>query len=186
MKEVVKWKAFLSESKLRVFDFDDTLVKTDATVGVTYQDGTSERLTPGEFSIHKMNEKNKYDFSEFNHVLNPKEIKKVTNILRNMLGASGSRDIVILTARDTLSQNAIEDYLIEIGIDVEKINIVLLGTSEPTAKSNWIENKIVDGATDILFLDDSGKNIKAVNTLKKKYPDVKIDARIVNYAEEIE
>ena len=111
-----------------LMNFDDTLVKTDATVGVTYQDGTSERLTPGEFSIHKMNEKNKYDFSEFNHVLNPKEIKKVTNILRNMLGASGSRDIVILTARDPLSQNAIEDYLIEIGIDVEKINIVLLGT----------------------------------------------------------
>ena len=63
---------------------------------------------------------------------------------------------------------------------------MLLGTSEPTAKSNWIENKIVDGATDILFLDDSGKNIKAVNALKEKYPDVKIDARIVNYAEEIE
>ncbi len=104
MKEVEKWKAFLSESKLRVFDFDDTLVKTDATVGITYEDGTSNRLTPAEFSVHKMDEKNKYDFSEFNHVLNPKEIKKVTNILRNMLGAAGSRDIVILTARDTESQ----------------------------------------------------------------------------------
>ena len=49
-----KWKNFLSESKLRVFDFDDTLVKTDATVKLTRPDGTKEELTPGEFS-HKEN-----------------------------------------------------------------------------------------------------------------------------------
>tara|TARA_B100000287_G_C20587550_1_gene762857 strand:+ start:367 stop:927 length:561 start_codon:yes stop_codon:yes gene_type:complete len=181
-----QWKNFLKESKLRIFDFDDTLVKTDATVKVTSPSGKVEEYTPGQFSNHKIDEKNKYDFSDFNKVINPREIKKVTNILRNVLNASGDRNVVVLTARDPKSQTAIEDYLVEIGIDPGKINIVLLANPDPAAKANWIENKIVDGATDILFLDDSGKNIKAVKALGKQYPNVKIDAREVDYAEEIE
>ena len=186
MNNQSKWRRFLEESKLRIFDFDDTLVKTDATVKVTSPSGEVEEYTPAEFSNHKIDEKNKYDFNEFNKVINPREIKKVTNILRNVLNASGNRDVVILTARDPKSQTAIEDYLSEIGIEPGRLNIVLLASPDPAAKANWIENKIVDGATDILFLDDSGKNIKAVKALGKQYPNVKIDAREVDYAEEIE
>ena len=60
-----KWKQFLSESKLRIFDFDDTLVKTDARVIVTYPDGKEESLTPGEYAVHEIDEENEYDFSQF-------------------------------------------------------------------------------------------------------------------------
>ena len=34
---------------------------------------------------------------------------------------------------------------------------------------------------DVLFFDDSKKNINTVNKLKKKYPDVKMITRLVNY-----
>ena len=119
-----QWTEFLAESKLRIFDFDDTLVKTDATIKVTDPDGKTISMTPAEFATHELNDSN-------------------------------------------------------------RINIVLVGTSDPAAKANWIENKIVDGATDILFLDDSGKNVRAVLGLKNKYPDVKIDARVSNYGEEL-
>lgn len=182
-----KWKQFLSESKLRIFDFDDTLVKTDARVIVAYPDGREESLTPGEYAVHEIDQENEYDFSQFeeSNLINPREIEKVTNVLRNVLSASGERDVVILTARPPSSQNAILDYLKEIGIDSQTIEIVLLGSSDPYSKSNWIENKIVDGANDILFLDDSGKNVDAVKELKAKYPNVKLDARKVDYAEEI-
>jgi hypothetical protein len=180
-----KWKYFVNESKLRVFDFDDTLVKTDAKIGVTLPSGEQSVMTPKEFAVHQMDPQNKYDFSEFNNVINPREVVQVTNILRNLLSAPGDREVVILTARDPKSQESIKQYLENIGIDHEKISIVLLASSDPLAKSNWIENKIVDGVTDVLFLDDSGKNIKAVKSLKDQYPDVKIDARIVKYAEEL-
>ena len=188
MEYYKKWNSFLGESKLRIFDFDDTLVKTDARVEVTYPDGRKESLTPGEYAVHDIDEENEYDFSEFEKpdLINPREIEKVTNVLRNVLSAEGDRDIVILTARPPSSQNAILDYLEEIGIDAESIEMVLLGDSDPYAKSEWIENKIVDGANDILFLDDSGKNVDAVKELKDKYPDIKLDARKVDYAEEIE
>ena len=182
-----RWTTFLSESKLRVFDFDDTLVKTDAVIRVKDPEGKEFTLTPGEFAQHKLDDSNQYDFSEFEqaNLINPREIKKVTKVLRNVLNAGGEREVAILTARTPAAQQSIEEYLEDIGIDPENVNIVLVGTSDPAAKANWIENKIVDGATDILFLDDSGKNIAAVRDLKNKYPDVKIDARVANYGEEL-
>ena len=183
-----KWKSFLNETKLRVFDFDDTLVKTDAKVKVTYPDGRVESLSPAEYAVHDIDEENDYDFEEFDRstLINPREIEKVTNVLRNVVSAGGDRQIAILTARTPISQVAIEDFLDQIGIDHSSIEIVLVGTSDPIAKANWIENKIVDGVTEVLFLDDSGKNVDAIKQLAVKYPDVKIDARKVEYAHEVE
>ena len=190
MKHLSKWKNFLNESKLRVFAFDDTLAKTDAKVGITTPDGKTSYMTADEFSQHKLNDRNRYDFSEFNKVINPREIHQVTNILRNAISAAGEREIIILTARDPDAQEAVEEWLDSIGIDSSKINFVGLANPAAAAKANWIENKIIDGATDVLFLDDSGKNIAAVKELKKKYekkiPNLKIDARSVKYGETLE
>ena len=181
------WRSYLTETKLRVFDFDDTLVKSDSKIKVTDPSGKQSVLTPGEYSTHEKDPRNDYDFSEFDDLVNPREVKKVTNILRNVVGAgTDGRQNVVLTARDPVAETPIQDYLEEIGIDISKIDFVLLGDSAPMAKSRWIEDKIRTGATDVLFLDDSGKNVEAVLGLKEKYPDVKIDARRVGYAEEIE
>jgi FMN phosphatase YigB (HAD superfamily) len=181
-----KWKGFINESKLRVFDFDDTLVRSQSKIKVTYPDGTVEYLTSAEYAAQGENPENEYDFSDFEEVINPQEIEKVTNILRNVVNAgTDGREVVILTARRPISEDAIKEYLEEIGIDASKITFVLLGDADPLAKSNWIENKIKDGTTDILFLDDSGKNVDAVLDLKQQYPDIKIDARQVKYAEDL-
>jgi len=181
-----KWRSFITESKLRVFDFDDTLVKSQSKIKITRPDGSIEELTPGEYAIEGEDPENEYDFSEFEEVIDPQEIEKVTNILRNVINAgTDGREAVILTARRPVSEDAIKDYLEEIGIDTSGITFVLLGDADPLAKSEWIENKIKDGATDILFLDDSGKNVDAVLDLKQQYPDIKIDARQVRYAEEL-
>jgi len=181
-----KWRGFINESKLRVFDFDDTLVKSQSKIKITRPDGSTDELTPGEYAIEGEDPENEYDFSEFEEVIDPQEIEKVTNILRNVVNAgTDGREIVILTARRPISEDAIKNYLEEIEIDISRITFVLLGDADPLAKSDWIENKIKEGATDILFLDDSGKNVDAVLDLKQQYPDIKIDARQVKYAEEL-
>ena len=182
-----QWTKFLAESKLRIFDFDDTLVKTDAMIKLTDPDGKTSSMTPAEFAVHDLDDSNQYDLSEFEQasLINPREIKKVTKVLRNVLNAGGEREIAILTARTPAAQQSIEEYLEDIGIDSERIDIVLVGTSDPGAKANWIENKIVDGATDVLFLDDSGKNVQALLDLKNKYPGVTDGARVSNYGEEL-
>ena len=47
---MVKLKDLLLEKKLRVFDFDDTLVKSNSKVYVTNK-GKKKTLTPGQFEI---------------------------------------------------------------------------------------------------------------------------------------
>jgi hypothetical protein len=90
-----------------------------------------------------------------------------------------------LTARDQKSEDAIKKYLESIDIDTSKITFVLLGDSSAEMKAAWIADRIEAGATDVLFFDDSGKNVDAVQALTSKYPDVEIKARKVKYAEDI-
>ena len=46
-------RAILSEDKkLRIFDFDDTLVKTNSFIYVTHKDGKTSKLSPGEYAVY--------------------------------------------------------------------------------------------------------------------------------------
>lgn len=180
------WRKYLNESKLRVFDFDDTIAKSDSNIHITTDTGEKIEMTPGEYATHKINPNYDYDFSEFDQVINPREIKQITNIIRNALNAGiEGREIAVLTARAPESEASIRDYLESLGLDTSKITFELLGSSNPDDKANWIANRIEQGATDVLFFDDSGKNVDAVQSLQSKYPDIKIKARKVRYAEDI-
>ena len=180
------WRKYLSESKLRVFDFDDTIAKSDSNIHVTTDTGEKITMDPGEYATHVMNPDYEYDFSEFDEVINPREIKQITNIIRNALNAgTEGREIAILTARDPAAEGAIRDYLDSIGLDTSMITFELLGSSDPQTKAAWIADRIESGATDVLFFDDSGKNVEAVQALSGQYPDIKIKARKVKYAEDI-
>ena len=57
--------------------------------------------------------------------------------------------------------------------------IVPLGDADPKKKADYIEAEIKKGYSPIYFMDDSKKNIDAVNKLKKKYPEVKLVTKLV-------
>ena len=172
---------------MRVFDFDDTLAKSDSKIHITTDTGEKIVMTPAEYATHTQNANYEYDFSEFSQVINPREIKQITNIVRNALNAgTEGREIAVLTARAPAAEPAVRKYLEDIGLDTSKITFELLGDSDPQAKAEWIANRIDAGATDVLFFDDSGNNVAAVQELKDIYPGVKIIARTVRYAEDIE
>ena len=184
------WREYLNENKakpkLRVFDFDDTIAKSDSNIHITTDTGEKITMDPGEYATHVMNPDYEYDFSEFDEVINPREIKQITNIIRNALNAgTEGREIAILTARDPAAEGPIKDYLDSIGLDTSMITFELLGSSNPQSKAAWIADRIENGAVDVLFFDDSGKNVEAVQALSGQYPDIKIKARKVKYAEDI-
>ena len=184
------WRQYIKENeakpKLRVFDFDDTIAKSDSNIYITTDTGQQIVMTPTEYATHKVNPDYEYDFSEFDEVINPREIKQITNIIRNALNAgTEEREIAILTARAPEAEGPIRDYLDSIGLDTSMITFVLLGSSDPKDKADWIADRIESGANDVLFFDDSGKNVKAVESLSDEYPDVKIRARKVRYAEDL-
>ena len=175
---MIKLKDLLLEKKLRVFDFDDTLVKTKAKVYITTGSGKKRVFTPGEWAVYKPNPNDKFDFSEFDgELLEPKQIKPIMKVFNNVVKASGTRKINILTARG--NYKPVKKFLTDIGYD--GIFVITLNSGDPQKKADWIESQIKKGYDDILFFDDSNKNINAVKALGKKYPSIKLNTRLVKY-----
>jgi phosphoglycolate phosphatase-like HAD superfamily hydrolase len=157
---------FLQEKKLRVLDFDDTLVKTDSYVYVTHINGTKSKLSSTEFAIYNPIKGDVFDFSEFDKVKNPIEIKKITNVLRRIVQSSGRGVVYILTARR--SYLPIKRYLHDIGINSSKVYVVALASNNPEDKAKWLEYKIDnEGYDDVYFADDSQKNIETAKRMLK-------------------
>tara|TARA_B100001769_G_scaffold208835_1_gene168242 strand:+ start:1572 stop:2096 length:525 start_codon:yes stop_codon:yes gene_type:complete len=173
---MLKLVDLLTEKKLRVFDFDDTLVKSNSKVYVINK-GKKKTLTPGQFAIYKQKSGDEFDFSDFDKVIEPKQIKSMFKVFKNIYKASGSRRLTILTAR--AAYKPVRQFLKDIGYN--DVYVVALGDANPQKKSNWVKSQIEKGYDDILFLDDSPKNVKAVKKLKQKYPNIKMDARVVKY-----
>jgi hypothetical protein len=169
----------LSEAKsdkLRVFDFDDTLVQTNSHIYITHKTGKKSKLTPGEYAVYEPKKGDKFDFSDFDKVNQPQEIKGVTRLLKNIVRVGGS-EIVILTARG--AYRPIKKYLSDIGLN--GIYVVALADADPKKKADWIEDKIKSGVNDVYFIDDSHKNISAVQSLSKKYPNISLKVRHVKH-----
>jgi hypothetical protein len=164
------------DKKLRVFDFDDTLVQTNSSIYIKHKDGKESKLTPGEYAIYEPKEGDKFDFSDFEKVKQPQEIKGVTRLLKNIVRVGGS-EVVILTAR--AAYKPIKKYLSDIGLD--NLFVVALADSDPQKKADWIEDKIKGGVKDVFFIDDSHKNITAVKALSKKYPNISLKVRHVQH-----
>jgi predicted DNA-binding antitoxin AbrB/MazE fold protein len=163
--------------KLRIFDFDDTLVKTKSHIYITNKAGKKSKLTPGEYAVYEPKDGDNYDFSDFEQVKQPQEIKGVTKLLKTVVTAEGERKVVILTARS--AYKPVKDYLQDIGL--EGIYVVALASNNPQDKADWIEDKIKQGYNDVFFIDDSHKNISAVNKLKEKYPNIKMKVSHVKH-----
>jgi hypothetical protein len=157
----MKLSTLLESKKLRVFDFDDTLAQT------------SSELKPQGFKNGKP------DWSHFDTVNDPKIIKPIFKVLKNVLnkGSSG-RKTVVLTARS--KNNPVKNFLKSVGAKVQVVPKPF-DDRAPSFKKNWIEKQIEAGYNDIEVFDDSAANIKSINTLQKKYPDVRLRTRKVNY-----
>ena len=174
-------KVFKNESKvitegriLRVFDFDDTLAKSTAFIYVKHKDGSESKLDPAQYAKYNSKTTDVFDFRDFNKILNnPKIIQKNFKLLQRMLD-NPNKKVTILTARKLAFP--VTKFFKDQGMDVY---VVALGSNNPKDKSDWIEKHIKKGYTDIAFMDDSSKNIKAVDKLKSKYPDVRIKTHLV-------
>jgi hypothetical protein len=156
--------------KLSVFDFDDTLVSTNANVYITHSNGKKSTLNPAEYAMYKSKPGDNFDFHEFDGPLKePKVIKRNFDLFVKVLKKSASgRRTSILTAR--AAHKPIQNFFKQFGIT--GLEIVALGSSDPQLKADWIEQQIKKGYDDIRFMDDSSQNIKAVKKMAKNYPNV--------------
>lgn len=157
------------DKKLRIFDFDDTLVKTTSFIYVTHRDGKKSKLSPGQYAVYTPKQGDVFDYKDFERVHKPEEIIGYTKLLKRFLSSEGERRVTILTARG--AYKPVKEYLKDIG--AAGVYVVALGDSDPEKKAKYIEDQIKKGYDDVFFIDDSAKNVEAVQKLEKKYPKVK-------------
>jgi len=167
-----KQDIFNEGKTLSIFDFDDTLVTADAWIYIKHKDGKESKLDPAEFAVYKEKDGDTYDFRDFDKKLqNPKVIKKNFKLLVKQIDKAKrttGRKVTILTARRL--GYPVKHFFKTMGLDVY---VVPVASADPQKKVDWIEAKIKGGYDTIYFMDDSMKNIDAVNKLMKKYPHVK-------------
>jgi hypothetical protein len=167
--------------KLRVFDFDDTLVRTNSFVRLRKPGGDQVHMTPAQYAVYSPMPEDDLDFEDFKTLKDPTEISWTLNILRSVVRSGG--EAIILTARGDEAKPHIEEFLRAVG--VPGIEVVTLGDSNPMMKAAHIAARIEEfGYNFVEFFDDSEKNIMAVERMvAQRYPDVKVRTRhVVHHA----
>jgi hypothetical protein len=180
ISSILSEKYNVSDRKLRVFDFDDTLVKTNSKIYVTSSRGENFVLTPGEYAVYEKQPGDEFDYSDFSKLIDPREIVWTGRILRNILSKGG--EVVILTARAAVEP--VHQFLEDAGLP--QLEVIALADSDPEKKADYIEKRILDDDVKFVeFFDDSYKNVAAVEARGAKYPDVRIISRHIVHKTEI-
>ena len=183
IKEEVKMFESLSDSfneitSLYLFDFDDTLAKTDNFVHVTYVDALSgektgeENLGSEEFENYRQKPEEErasdvLDFSDFDNVKNATPVDNVLKIMSHEL-SNPSSFVAIITARPNAAAGDIMKFLKKhnVGISIEHINAVGDSGGKPEHKlavaRKYVERFLPD---EVHFFDDSQKNNDAIISL---------------------
>ena len=169
-----------SVKKLRIFDFDDTLAKVKANI-IVKNNGKEFSLTPAEFAVYSPKQGDVFNFREFNAMIKTAAPIKTNIDLLKQAASKPNIKTTILTAR--MLAYPVKRYLKKnFNLD---IYVVALGDADPIKKANYIEKEIKKGYNDIVFIDDSIKNVKAVSSLKEKYPMVNLQVIHTTEAEHI-
>ena len=171
------------EKGISVFDFDDTLAKTNSKVLYELPNGKTGKLSATEFAAKSASLEDAgaiFDFNEFSKVVEGKK-GPLANLALKRQGKFGSKDIFILTARPQESAQAIHDFLKGIGLEIPLSNITGLENGTPIAKANWVAEKAAEGYNNFYFADDQIKNVKAVKEILDQV-DVKSKVQQVKFS----
>jgi len=124
------------EMKLYIFDFDDTLIKSDSRVIIKKPSGQEQRLTSSEFAIHQQVEGDEYDFSQFDlYPLSPTIIEPVFDMMQKLIENFSYADVVVITAR--ADKEPVEMFLKDAGI--HHVNVYAVGSDKVEAKSDLLK-----------------------------------------------
>ena len=113
---------------LHVFDFDDTLIKSDSEVVITKKDGTVLSLNSTDYKHYKKEPGDEFDYSDFNeYPKNAEFIDTVFAELKAAIALDGIDSVVILTAR--ANPRPVEDFLSN--HDLGGVKVVGTGSDDP-------------------------------------------------------
>ena len=92
-------------------------------------------------------------------------------MVQNIIDVSNLSKSFDISTKEPGLKGTIKHFFKTLGLEVY---VVPVASADPKVKAKWIEKNIKKGYDTIYFSDDSIKNIKAVEKLKKVYPKVTI------------
>lgn len=145
---------------LYIFDFDDTLIDSEASIRITQEDGSTIEMSSEKYAKYTAQPGDVFDFSDFDaYPKNPEVIEPVFAELRAAIASVGKDAVVILTARS--NPTPVRLFLNE--NKVPEIDIVTTGTSDPNAKAEYILSKVrSDSYNEVIVFEDNVRNIRTI------------------------
>ena len=174
------------KKKAYVWDFDDTLVKTEAKVHVLVNGRRVKSITPTEYNTYSQQPGETFDMSDFTDprfILAAKKYKlwpALENVANAKKMGRSESDIYILTARSDKAQIPIHTFLKRNGVDIPLDNIFTVGNDKGLEYDIAAEKRKIltalTGEYDVVyFFDDSEENVN----LAKNIPGIK--TRLVDW-----
>ena len=150
--------------KLTIFDFDDTLITSEANIKVIHSNGEEEILSSEEYAKYTPKPGDDFDYSEFDEY--PQNAELISDTFSRFKAAlNGSGDVVILTARS--NTNPVEMFLRDQG--VRGVEVVGVGSSNPMDKAKYVLDRIkTDDYKIVHVYEDNFKNIRAIKKVVDK------------------
>jgi len=174
--------------KLIIFDIDETLFKTNASIQVINNGNIVKLLTNTEYNSHKLSDNESYDFSEFrNSEKFHNESVPIGDMIEQVKSSikEGS-DVYFVTARDDFNNKELFlDTFINQGIDIDKIRVERAGkindinvsaTKKKIIIRNILKTKQYDS---VIFFDDFWGNLQEFYSLKSEFPNTEFKGILV-------
>lgn len=166
-------------NKILIFDIDDTLIYSNATIYVVKDGKRIKELTPAQYNEYIWQEGESFDYSNFDSskLLNQANFTKYWDTLKREY-AKGTH-IAILTARG--KPVMVRKFFLNNGIDIKDDLIFCCAYSKfpwkgtvQYKKAKVIEYLMLLGYNTFVFFDDNLNNLKSAKQLEELYPAIKI------------
>lgn len=173
--------------ELNVYDFDDTLARTEGVIHLVNTDtGERRELHPHEFHEYELKNNEEFDLSDFGVVINPVTLPHLARMKADY-ARLGPKGVSICTARPTTDE--VVKFITQEGMT--GVEVVAVGRFSPikghgvgehnaAKKKEYLKKKIEERNLNILrFFDDNAMNCSAAQSLVQEYPDVVIEVELV-------
>ena len=160
--------------KLLIFDVDDTLINTTASIWVMKDNKPIKKLSNSEYNNYRLKDGEWFDYREFDDpkILHKETFTKYWDTLKREY--SKGTHISILTARSIGDE--IREFFLNNGIDIKQQLVFAVGDSNmgmtgsvQDRKAKIIGELALLGYKTMVFFDDNEGNLNAAKTLEKKF-----------------
>ena len=156
----------IDNNALLIFDFDDTLVESNAQIIIYRENGDLDKLTSAEFRDAVISPNDIVDFSEFE--IYPPGVRETHGMkyLRRALKKFPDNTYVV-SARG--NKEPILATLEDLGVSLSPSHVYAVGSADPSKKYRVVKNILSGTKFDkVIVFEDNLKNILAIGKLESE------------------